>query len=110
MSWYSQMSALRPQAWVNTTGLPIPQSTWNRLAPSAASTKEDRAAPGLLAAAGRPPVATKPATAAAANVVVALLLSIATSPQPRAGAASTKPTTDLIRPSPATTRKSVPLI
>lgn len=65
---------------------------------------------GLLTAAGRPPAATRAATAAVANVVVALLLSIATSPQPRAGAASTKPTTDLMRPSPATTTKSVPLM
>src|SRR5260370_5262316 len=84
MSWYSQMSPLRAQAWVKSTGLPAPQSTWNRLAPSSVSTKDGRGplaiflVSGALASADRPPAATRAATAAAASDVETLLLSIAT--------------------------------
>src|SRR4051794_33798024 len=47
VSWYSQMFAFSPQAWLNTMGLPLPQSVWKRLVPSAVSMKERR---GVVAA------------------------------------------------------------
>src|SRR3979411_2398824 len=90
VSWYSQISPLRAQAWVKSTGLPAPQSTWTRLAPSSVATKDGRGplaillVSGVLASADRPLAATRAVTATAASDFEALLLSIAPLPLKRA--------------------------